>query len=210
MQNILSILFCLSLFYLAVTPRVKAYVAVLRFQGILLTILLMVPFVEQFSVFAVILPATLFIIKVIIIPRYINKIILELDIKRTIEPTIQQFNFLLLVIFSFIVIFLASSILSLTTNIETIPFASGFAAVTVGIFIIIFRKKLIVHVCGFLVLENGIFLFGTAVASDLPIMIEIGVLLDVFVVVFLMGIALNRISSTFEGFDVTILRRLKD
>lgn len=210
MQNILSILFCLSLFYLAVTPRVKAYVAVLRFQGILLTILLMLPFVEQFSVFAVILPATLFIIKVIIIPRYINKIILELDIKRTIEPTIQQFNFLLLVIFSFIIIFLAASILSKTTDIEIIPFASGFAAVTVGIFIIIFRKKLIVHVCGFLVLENGIFLFGTAVASDLPIMIEIGVLLDVFVVVFLMGIALNRISSTFEGFDVTILRRLKD
>lgn len=210
MQNVLSILFCLSLFYLAVTPRVKAYVAVLRFQGILLTILLMLPFIEQFSIFAVILPATLFIIKVIVIPRYINKIILELDIKRTIEPTIQQFNFLLLVIFSFIIIFLAASILSQSTEIEIIPFASGFAAVAVGILIIIFRKKLIIHVAGFLVLENGIFLFGTAVASELPIMIEIGVLLDVFVVVFLMGIALNRISSTFEGFDVTILRRLKD
>jgi len=176
----------------------------------LLTILLILPFIEQFSIFAVILPATLFIIKVIIIPRYIDKIILELDIKRTIEPTIQQFNFLLLVIFSFIIIFLAASILSQSTEIEIIPFASGFAAVVVGIFIIIFRKKLIIHVAGFLVLENGIFLFGTAVASELPIMIEIGVLLDVFVVVFLMGIALNRISSTFEGFDVTILRRLKD
>jgi len=210
MQNVLSILFCLSLFYLSVTPRVKAYVTVLRIQGILLTILLILPFIEQFSIFAVILPATLFIIKVIIIPRYIDKIILELDIKRTIEPTIQQFNFLLLVIFSFIIIFLAASILSQSTEIEIIPFASGFAAVVVGIFIIIFRKKLITHVAGFLVLENGIFLFGTAVASELPIMIEIGVLLDVFVVVFLMGIALNRISSTFEGFDVTILRRLKD
>jgi len=73
-----------------------------------------------------------------------------------------------------------------------------------------FRKKLIIHVCGFLILENGIFLFSSAVASEFPMMIEIGILLDVFVVVFLMGIALNKISSTFEGFEVTHLGRLKD
>lgn len=210
MQNVLSILFCLSLFYLSVTSRVKAYVAVLRFQGILLTILLVFPFINHFSIFALILPATLFIIKVMVIPRYINKIILDLDIKRVIEPTIQQFTFLLLVIFSMILIFVASSILSKSTDIEIIPFASGFSAIAVGIFIIIFRKKLIVHVAGFLVLENGIFLFGTAVASELPMMIEIGTLLDVFVVVFLMGIAINKISSTLSGFDVTALGRLKD
>jgi hydrogenase-4 component E len=210
MQNVLSIFFCLSLFYLAVTSRVKAYVTVLQIQGIILTVLLVFPFVNHFSVFALILPATLFLVKVILIPRYINKIILDLDIKRLIEPTIQQFNFLLLIIFSMTIIFIASNILSNSADIEIIPFASGFSAIAVGIFIIIFRKKLIVHVAGFLVLENGIFLFGTAVASELPIMIEIGVLLDVFVVVFLMGIAINKISSTLSGFDVKALGRLKD
>jgi hydrogenase-4 component E len=189
---------------------VKAYVTVLRFQGILLTVLLVFPFIHHFSIFALILPATLFIVKVMVIPRYINKIILDLDIKRMIEPTIQQFTFLLLVIFSMVIIFVASNILSKSTNIETIPFASGFSAIVVGIFVIIFRKKLIVHVTGFLVLENGIFLFGTAVASELPMMIELGTLLDIFVVVFLMGIAINKISSTLSGFDVTALGRLKD
>jgi hydrogenase-4 component E len=210
MQNVLSIFFCLSLFYLAVTSRVKAYVTVLQIQGIILTVLLVFPFVNHFSIFALVLPATLFFVKVILIPRYINKIILDLDIKRLIEPTIQQFNFLLLIIFSMTIIFIASNILSKSTDIEVIPFASGFSAIAVGIFIIIFRKKLIVHVAGFLVLENGIFLFGTAVASELPMMIEIGVLLDVFVVVFLMGIAINKISSTLSGFDVKALERLKD
>lgn len=210
MQNVLSILFCLSLFYLAVTSRVKAYVTVLRFQGILLTVLLVFPFINHFSVYAFILPITLFVVKVILIPRYINKIILDLDVKRMIEPTIQQFTFQLLVIFTMIVIFVTSNILSKSTSIETIPFASGFSAIVVGIFVIIFRKKLIIHVAGFLVLENGIFLFGTAVASELPMMIEIGTLLDVFVVVFLMGIAMNKISSTLSGFDVTVLGRLKD
>lgn len=210
MENVLSILFCLSLFYVVVTSRVKAYVTVLRVQGVILAILLMIPFIYHFSIFGIILPATLLLVKVFLIPRYINKIILDLDIKRRIEPTIQQMVFLPIVIASMIVIFLASNILSKSTELDVIPFASGFSAIVIGIYIIMFRKKLIVHVCGFLILENGIFLFGTAVASELPMMIELGTLLDVFVVVFLMGIALNRISNTFEGFEVTDLGRLKD
>jgi hydrogenase-4 component E len=107
-------------------------------------------------------------------------------------------------------IFVASDALSKMTDFDIIPFASGFSAIVVGILLIVFRKKLIVHVVGFLVLENGIFLFGTAVTSETPIIIEIGSLLDVFVVVFLMGIAINKISTTFADFDVTSLRRLKD
>ena len=210
MENVLSILFCLSLFYVVVTSRVKAYVTVLRAQGIILAVLLMIPFIYHFSIFGIILPATLLLVKVFLIPRYINKVILDLDIKRRIEPTIQQMIFLPIVIASMTVIFLASNILSKSTELDVIPFASGFSAIVIGIYIIIFRKKLIIHVCGFLILENGIFLFGTAVASELPMMIELGTLLDVFVVVFLMGIALNRISNTFEGFEVTDLGRLKD
>ncbi len=210
MENVLSILFCLSLFYVAVTSRVKAYVTVLRVQGLILSVLLVIPFIYNFSVYGIILPATLLLVKVFLIPRYINKVILDLDIKRRIEPSIQQMIFLPLVIASMIVIFLASNILSKNTPLDVIPFASGFSAIVLGIYIIMFRKKLIVHVCGFLILENGIFLFGTAVASELPMMIELGTLLDIFVVVFLMGIALNKISSTFEGFEVTHLGRLKD
>jgi hydrogenase-4 component E len=210
MENVLSILFCLSLFYLAVASRVKAYVTVLRLQGVLLAILLVLPFLNHFSIYGIILPATLLIVKVYLIPRYINKIILDLDIKRQIEPTIQPMTFLALVISSLVVIFFATQLLSRSTPVEVIPFASGFSAILLGIYIIIFRKKLIVHVCGFLILENGIFLFGTAVAFQLPMMIELGTLLDVFVVVFLMGIALNKISSTFEGFEVSHLGRLKD
>ena len=210
MQNVLSTIFCLSLFYLSVTSRVKTYVTVLQIQGVILTVLLLFPLIDRFSLLALILPATLFTVKVILIPRYIKKILLDLDVKRTIEPTIQQFSFLLLVIFTMTVIFVAANILSKSTQIETIPFASGFSAVAVGMYVIMFRKKLIVHVAGFLVLENGIFLFGSTLASKLPMMIELGALLDVFVVVFLMGIALNKINSTLSGFEVSSLRRLKD
>lgn len=210
MENVLSIFFCLSLFYVAITSRVRGFVTVLRVQGILLSVIIVIPFIYHFSIFGIILPATLLAVKVFLIPRYINKIILDLDIKRTIEPTIQQFTFLLLVITTMVVIFVVSNILAQSTDLNVIPFASGFSAIVIGIYIIMFRKKLIVHVAGFLILENGIFLFGTAVASELPMLIELGILLDVFVVVFLMGIAINNISTTLRGFDVTALGRLKD
>jgi len=210
MENVLSILFCLSLFYVSVTSRVKAYVTVLRIQGIILAIVLMMPLLRHFSIYGIILPVTVLLVKVVLIPRYINKVILDLDIKRRIEPTIQQMVFMPLVIASMILIFIASNVLSKSTELDVIPFAGGFSAIVIGIYIIMFRTKLIVHVCGFLIMENGIFLFGTAVASELPVMIELGTLLDIFVVVFLMGIALNRISSTLEGFEVGHLGRLKD
>jgi len=210
MENVLSILFCLTLFYVIVTSRVKAYVTVLQIQGVLLSVLLIIPFIHNFSVYGIILPITLLLVKVILIPRYINKVISDLEIKRRIEPTIQQMILLPIVIVTMITIFIVSSILSKNTAMDVIPFASGFSSIVVGIYIIMFRRKLIVHVCGFLILENGIFLFGTAVASELPMLIELGILLDVFVVVFLMGITLNRISSTFKGFEVSHLGRLKD
>ncbi|MHB8905355.1 MAG: hypothetical protein ACYC4T_02975 [Melioribacteraceae bacterium] len=210
MGNVLSILFCLSLFYVSITSRVKGYVTVLQIQGVLLSLIIVIPFIYPFSIYGIILPATLLLVKVFLIPRYINKIILDLDIRRVIDPTIQQFSFLLLVIATMVVIFVVSNILSQSTELNVIPFASGFSAIVIGIYIIMFRRKLIVHVAGFLILENGIFLFGTAVASELPMMIELGTLLDVFVVVFLMGIAINKISTTLDGFDVTALGRLKD
>lgn len=206
MENVLSILFCLSLFYLAVTSSIKAYISILRFQGMLLVVLMILPFLPSFSVFALILPVTFLVIKVIIIPRFMTKIMIDLDINREIEPTIQPFNLLLLVCFSMAAIFIVSNYLSRSTSITVIPFATGFSAVTVGIYIIMFRKKLFVHVAGFLVLENGIFMFGLAVASDFPIIIELGSLLDVFAVVFLMGIAINKISSTIFEDD----RRTKE
>jgi len=176
-------------------------------QGVLLVILMILPFIPDFSIFGLILPLTMLVVKVILIPRYMEKIMNDLNIKREIESTLQQFNFLLLSCFSMAVIFIVSNYLSKSTEFAVIPFATAFSAVTIGIYIIMFRKKLIVHVIGFLVLENGIFMFGLAVASEFPIIIELGSLLDVFAVVFLMGIAINKISSTIFTDDRLAQRR---
>jgi hydrogenase-4 component E len=210
MENVLSILFCLTLLYIVVTSRLKTYVSILRTQGVLLSAIMVFPFINHLSVHILIIPITSFIVKAVVIPRFINKIVIDLDVKRIVEPSIQPFNFLLLTVASMSIIFVSSHVLSGFTPIEPIPFASAFSAIIVGIYIIIFRKKLIVHVVGFMILENGIFLFGTSVAGEMPTIVELGAMLDVFVVVFLMGITINKISSTFTKQDVTVLGRLKD
>ena len=63
---------------------------------------------------------------------------------------------------------------------------------------------------GYLVMENGIYLFGIAVAEEVPFLVETGILLDIFVAVFVMGIAVFHINRQFDHIDIEKLTSLKD
>lgn len=79
----------------------------------------------------------------------------------------------------------------------------------VGFFLIVSRKKALSQVLGYLVLENGIYAFGMAIACQQPLLIELGILLDVFVGVFVMGIAIFHISRQFDHIDTDQLSALR-
>lgn len=83
-------------------------------------------------------------------------------------------------------------------------------SVLVGLFLIVARKTALNQVIGYLVLENGVFLFGITLAREEPVLIEMGVLLDVFVAVFVFGIAIFHISREFDHIEVDQLTTLKD
>ncbi|MEI7812099.1 MAG: hypothetical protein WCJ01_06690 [Ignavibacteria bacterium] len=211
MENVLNILFCLTLLYLGTTTRIMAYLNVFVTQGILLFVILILPLFNKFSAYTFILPVMILAVKAVLIPIFIKrKIMLELEVRKSIESDFQQFNFLLLCVFTMITVFVSANMLAKYTLIDSIPFAAAFSTIIIGLYIIIFRKKLIVHVIGFLVMENGIFLLGVSIASEMPFLIELISLLDIFVAVFLMGIAINKISSTFAVDDITGLDELKD
>lgn len=80
--------------------------------------------------------------------------------------------------------------------------------VFVGLFVIISRRKALTQVLGYLVLENGVYIFGVAFAVDVPMLVELGVLLDVFVAVFVMGIMIFHISKSFDHIDTDQLSSL--
>ena len=62
---------------------------------------------------------------------------------------------------------------------------------------------------GYLTLENGIYTFGLAIVSGIPMLVELGVLMDLFVAIFVMGIAIYRISREFDHIDAAQLTSLK-
>jgi hydrogenase-4 component E len=80
----------------------------------------------------------------------------------------------------------------------------------VGLFLIVSRKNALNQVTGYLVLENGVYLFGIALALEAPFLVEMGVLLDVVMAVFVMGILVFQIHREFDHIEVDQLSSLKD
>lgn len=78
-----------------------------------------------------------------------------------------------------------------------------------GLFLVIARRTAVNQVLGYLVLENGIYAFSLAMVRDVPFLVEIGVLMDMFVAVFVMGIAIYRINSEFDHIDSDRLTKLR-
>ena len=80
----------------------------------------------------------------------------------------------------------------------------------IGLFLIVARKTALMQVVGYLVLENGVYIFGVTLVHDEPFLVEMGILLDVFVAVFVMGIAIFHINREFDHIDADQLTLLKD
>jgi hydrogenase-4 component E len=79
-----------------------------------------------------------------------------------------------------------------------------------GLFLIVARRKAVTQALGYLVFENGIYAFGISVASEAPLLIEMGVLLDLLVAVFVMGIIIFHIQRDFSHIDVDRLAQLRE
>jgi hydrogenase-4 component E len=78
------------------------------------------------------------------------------------------------------------------------------------LFLIISRKRAVSQVLGFLVLENGVYTFGVGLAPHTSLLVEAGVLLDVFVAVFVMGITIFHINREFDHIETNRLNTLRD
>lgn len=94
--------------------------------------------------------------------------------------------------------------------ISTLVAPTAFFTILSGLLIIVSRKTALAQVLGYLVLENGIYAFGVAAVGEAPVLVELGVLLDVFVAVFVMGIMIFHISREFDHIETDRLAALKE
>jgi len=107
--------------------------------------------------------------------------------------------------------FLISSRLDLPVKeISDLLIPSAFALVMIGCLLLVSRLQAITQVIGYLVMENGIFLIALLLLEDTPFLVEMGVLLDIFVGVLVMGIVVNHINQEFGSTSTINLTNLRD
>lgn len=209
MTDILLITLAMSLLYMSIANRLITYLRILVLQGLILfgTTYLTLTELNTLNLLLIMLETLVF--KAIVVPWFINHIIKKNKITREAEPYLP--NFLSLIIVTLIIvgaIILASFIQD--TNIDKTFFIVAISTIFTGLYLIISRKKIITHVIGYIVIENGVFVLSLAVGNEIPMLVNLGIMLDIFASVLILGIFFNKIGDVIKDPDVNILSNLKD
>ena len=201
----------IDLFLLA-PSRLGAAIRIVAMQGALLGALPLLLITEGHSVgHALLLAAGALAIKGFLVPWMMFRAIREASIRREMEPIVGFVPSMVLGGAGVALAFAFAGGLPLP-NGAAHPYLVPAALSTVwaGLLLVVSRKKAVNQVLGFLVLENGVFVFGLLLSDFMPIMVEAGVLLDLFAAVFVMGIVMFHINREFSSLDTSHLSALKE
>ena len=191
------------------TSRLMFSIRAVAVQGVILGIL--PGLIHPFSWHLVGITAGIIAIKGFIIPLLLNRAVRSAEIKREVEPFLGYVPTLLLgALFTALSFGFASKLPLLPEHQHYMFVPASIATLMAGFLILTTRRKAISQVIGYLVLENGIFIFGLLLADAMPIMVEAGALLDLLVGTFVMGIVINHISREFSSLDTSRLTSLKE
>jgi hydrogenase-4 component E len=194
--------------------RLKALVEIMTLQGIMVSLVpILLTYHGTMRTGEIVFPLVMILIKGILIPGLLFTALNKIAIKREIEPIVGYHASL----FAGLVMVLLSIVITQRLHL-TLPAGRELLLITAittcaaGLFLMVSRRKAITQVIGYLILENGIYLTGTALTkqSHTLYVVEFGVLLDLLVGVMIMGIILHNINHAFDDVDTGLLRRLKD
>ena len=209
MTDVLLILFIISLFYVSIANRIITYVRVLALQGFILfaVAFLQLHDIRTWNLVLILLETIVF--KALAVPYFLSYLIKRNRITRETEPYISHFASLLITTLIVVVTVLIASSIS-DTNLDKIFFIVSLSSLFTGLYFIASRKKIITHVMGYLMIENGVFVLSLTAGNEMPNLVNLGIMLDVFASVLILGIFLNKIGDVFRDADVDQLSNLKD
>lgn len=190
--------------------RIRAVINAVALQGLLLGFipLFLHPSIDFRGI---VLVAVTIALKGVVIPAFLVHAMRGANIQHEINPVVNFMTSLLLGAFGTGLALAFSNTLPLLeehTNLLLVPVA--LSTVWAGFLMLTTRKKAINQVLGYLLLENGIFLFGLLLLEAIPFLVEVGVLLDLFTAVFVMGIIIYHISREFSSISTEYLSELKE
>jgi len=151
------------------------------------------------------------VVKGFVIPHLLRRALRAANIDREMEPLLGFIPSLLMGAGATIGAVALGGVLPLRPeHANSLLVPGAFATVVCGFLLLMGRAKAISQVCGYLILENGIFLFGLLLIRTTPLIVEAGILLDLTVAVFVIGIIVDRIQREFDTLDTRKLTSLKE
>jgi hydrogenase-4 component E len=209
LPEILLLLVVLTDFAILGTARLSTCIRAVAGQGLLLG-LLSVALPPELSVHAVVIALGTVAVKTALLPWFLTWAIREAAVRREVEPLVGFMASLLLGCVAVALSFAIAERLPLPEPGRELLVAVSLSTVIIGFIVLTTRRKALTQVLGYLMLENGIFLFGLTQVESVPYLLELGVLLDVFVAVFIMGIVVFHINREFDSLDSARLSELTD
>ncbi len=205
----LIILYVITLVYMSVTERFRTYARIICLQGFLLL------GIALLRLHSINIPELMFIVtetlvfKAVIVPLLLHRIIRRNKINRIADAGSSQFGSMLGSILCLAASVLITYLVA-DNSVNTMFFGAALYALLSGLTLITRRKRIFAHLIGFLVIENGVFLFSMATGVEMPILINIAILLDILISVLMLGMFITRLGDRLHTDDIDALTRIKD
>ena len=205
----LILLYVVTLVYLSITERFRNYANLIALQGwILLAVaLLRLHSIHLFDLLFVLIETLVF--KALVVPMILRRIIRKTKINRVYNSGESQFNSLAGSVAALIASIGITYYIA-DTSMNVIFFGVALYALLSGLILITTRRRIFSHLVGFLVIENGVFLFSMAIGAEMPSLINIAILLDILISVLMLGMFITRIGDRLHSDDSERLTTITD
>lgn len=210
LANLLSFAALGATILLIVRGGLGGQVRMFQVQSLVLALLAGIVAVYAQSIELAGVTLALVIVKTIIIPRALNRVVTSVGLERAAAPYLSTPIALAVCGVLVVVAFYVMTPIAASNPLPTagaIPLA--FAGVLIGLFVTVNRRRALTQILGFLTLENSIFLLALLATYGVPFIVEIGIFLDVLVAVLIMEVFVYRIKENFDTLDVGQMGELK-
>lgn len=198
----------MTLIYLSIADRFRNHTTILAIQGLLLFGIAMARLHEYHPVEMSFIIAETLIFKAIVIPAILMRVIRMTKINR-IHSSSSQFGALVMSIIALIASCTITYYMA-DNRTDMIFFGVALYALLSGLILIVMRKRIFAHLVGFLVIENGVFLFSMAIGVELPMLINLAIMLDILISILILGMFLRRMDDDIHTDETDALTSIKD
>ncbi|MCK9431956.1 MAG: hypothetical protein PHN16_05115 [Candidatus Omnitrophica bacterium] len=210
MQGIILFLFLISTYLMVVAKRMRALIRAFRYQSFFLFLATLAAAFSEKQGELFVVSGMILLIKVWLIPYYLEKTAQKIKVEGNLGLFVNsQLSLILALVLTYCSWALSRGLGFGDGRMESAAVTVALCGVFIGAFLMVSRMKAFTQVVGILAMENGVFLFASAVSGGMPFFAEIAVFFDVFISVIIMGIFVFRINKLFTHIDVDKLTRLR-